>query len=183
MTILTKFKPYTPEDPEALKLQQELGITYLVSAEGVDWYESQKLFSPDLLKVVFFWDTGEIVSTGYDVTTLWPNGLCVADVKYEGSLEPEDLTQKVFNVRKSVIEDRVYSEKELAASAKTKISDLQRAAVDLITPLQYAETLEIITEDESAYLKNLQRYVVELNRVTQQEGYPTDIEWPVLPTK
>lgn len=183
MTILTKFTPYTPENPEQVQLQEELGITYLKSAEGVDWYEGQTLFKPELLKIVFLWDTGEIISAGYDVTTLWPKDLCVADIDYKGSTTPEALATKVFNFRKGVIEDKVYSKAELEESAKAKVNKLQKAAVDLITPLQYAETLEMITEDETAYLRNLQKYVVELNRVTQQEGYPANVDWPVLPTK
>lgn len=67
--------------------------------------------------------------------------------------------------------------------ASEKIRSLQETAVALITPLQYAKDLEMATEDELAYLKNLQVYVVKLNRVPLQKDYPYTIDWPTLPTE
>lgn len=184
MTILTNFKVYTPEDPADFALMEEHNVIFLKSAEGVDWYKSQSLFKPDLLKIIFDWKTGIIFGAHKDVTTLpSPEGACVADVDYDPNTSVEDLLDKIFDPYTGKIKDRVYTETEIKAQIKDKIARLQSDAALLITPLQYAKDLDMLSDDEAAYLKELQRYVVYLSRVTSQEGYPDAIEWPELPTK
>lgn len=56
-------------------------------------------------------------------------------------------------------------------------------AVNRITPLQYAVNLDMATEKEVEYLKNLQRYVVLLNRLENKGLSIADIKWPTLPTE
>lgn len=183
MTILTNFKLYTPEDPEKLALQSDINVLFIRSAEGVDWYDAQKLFKTDLLKIIFKWDTGEILSVSKDVTTLWPIDVCIADIEYDADASIEDFKDKVFNPRTGKIIDRVKTKKEIQAEADREVSNRMADATALISPLQYAKDLDMISEEESAYLKELQRYVVYLSRVTSQEGYPGNIVWPELPKK
>ncbi|MCP8350422.1 hypothetical protein DN387_19495 [Pseudomonas sp. FBF18] len=58
----------------------------------------------------------------------------------------------------------------------------QRAAADsAIAPLQDAVDLDDATEAEAAALKAWKKYRVALNRLPEQPGYPTDIDWPALP--
>ncbi len=55
----------------------------------------------------------------------------------------------------------------------------QRAAADsAIAPLQDAVDLDDATEAEVAALKAWKKYRVALNRLPEQPGYPTDIDWP-----
>lgn len=183
MTILTNFKQYTPKDPAKLELSNELGVVFILSDEGVDWYESQEIFNKDDLKIVFNKKTGEIISFSKDVSALWPLGSCVADIPVDQVPANNDFTDKVFDIRSYSIKDKVYTPAELQRLAERKVVDLQSTATALITPLTYAKDLDMITDEESAYLKNLQRYVVSLSRVASQEGYPATIEWPILPTK
>lgn len=51
-----------------------------------------------------------------------------------------------------------------------------------MTPLQDAIDLDIATDDEIARLNDWKRYRVELNRISQQPGYPRDIQWPIAPS-
>lgn len=183
MTILTRFTPYTPESEAELTLMRDHGIGFLLSAEGADWYQSQKLFKEDAWKVVFEWETGKIYTMSKDVSALWPNGACVADIDFEGEFDISKFQEKVFNISTGKIEDKVYSTKELKAQVADQIAELQTQVATLITPLQHAKDLEIITEPETAYLKKLQIYSVELHRVPEQKGYPSKVEWPVLPKK
>lgn len=183
MTILTNFKEYTPEDENSQVLAQELKVMFIKSAEGADWYQSQSLFREDYLKVLFDAKTGVIVGTGTDVTTLWPLGYSVADVEYDLKATPDTLKGKVFNLRTGKIVDRVYSKAEQRVIAESEISSLQREVAALMVPLQAGKELNMLTEEEAAYLIELQRYTLYLSRVPSQEGYPTNIEWPVLPTK
>lgn len=183
MTILTNFIQYIPTDPADRELMDNSGVLFLKSAENADWYKSQKLFKDDLLKIVFDSKTGTILATALDVTTLWPIGYSVADVDYDLEATPESLRDKVFQIRTGTIVDRTYSKAELRQQAEAKISKLRAKANVLITPLQYAKELDMISPEEEVYLRNLQRYVVLLSRVPSQEGYPTTIDWPILPTE
>lgn len=50
-----------------------------------------------------------------------------------------------------------------------------------IAPLQDAVDLGRATAVESANLKKWKEYRVDVNRVSEQTGFPTDITWPVSP--
>ena len=50
-----------------------------------------------------------------------------------------------------------------------------------IAPLQYAVNLDMATEQEKSALVAWMRYSVELNRIEQQDGFPLDVTWPVVP--
>ncbi|MNO03921.1 Caudovirales tail fiber assembly protein [compost metagenome] len=54
-------------------------------------------------------------------------------------------------------------------------------ADEAIAPLQDAVELEEATEGEAALLKEWKRYRVALSRLPEQEGYPTSIDWPLIP--
>lgn len=183
MTILVNFQEYTPTEEKKLKLQTDAGVIFLKCDQGVDWYDAFSAFDENKLKVVFDTKTGVIVQAGVDITALWPNGYSVADVDEETNLKPDDFRGKVFKIRTGKIVDRVYTKAEQKAMADNTLLSLQKEASTLMAPLQAAKELDMITEEEAAYLKELQRYLVYLSRVTSQEGYPTNIEWPVLPTK
>lgn len=183
MTILTNFKVYTPQDKTRLELQETLNIVFLKSQEGVDWYECQSLFDNDKLKIVFDKQSGRISSVGKDVSGLWPINACIADIDDDSISTLDGFKNKIFDIRTGKIKDRVITRAELVADATNKASALQNEVSQLMAPLQAAKELDMMTDEEAAYLKELQRYLVYLSRVTSQEGYPTNIEWPVLPTK
>ena len=50
-----------------------------------------------------------------------------------------------------------------------------------IAPLQDAVDVDEATEQDLFALKAWKKYRVSLNRVPEQEGYPTVIEWPIVP--
>lgn len=180
--IYTNFKSYIPEDPELLELLQTQGILFLKCDQGFDWYDLRaNAFDETKFKVIF--DTkGQIVFWDKDATLLCPEGLSIAQVDFEIT-SFEELKDKVLDTETLTLKDKEYTRDQLIAKANTEVRSLQEAAVALITPLQYAKDLEIATTEELAYLKNLQVYVVKLNRVPLQENYPYDIDWPILPTE
>lgn len=73
MQNIKHFTPYEPESPAFP------GAAYLKSEDGHDWYDCQKLFSPDTLKLSYDPD-GVITCITRDVSGLWPVGLSVAEV-------------------------------------------------------------------------------------------------------
>ncbi|WP_081009945.1 tail fiber assembly protein [Pseudomonas asplenii] len=50
-----------------------------------------------------------------------------------------------------------------------------------IAPLQDAVDLGDATESEKSELKLWKQYRVSVNRVTEQEGFPSAVEWPEAP--
>ncbi|ENL1383853.1 DUF4376 domain-containing protein [Salmonella enterica] len=73
MQNIKHFTPYEPESPAFP------GAAYLKSEDGHDWYDCQKLYSPDTLKFSYDPD-GVITCITRDASGLWPVGLSVAEV-------------------------------------------------------------------------------------------------------
>ncbi|EIM6762682.1 DUF4376 domain-containing protein [Salmonella enterica] len=79
---LQYFKNFTLYDPvpdENNKIPLRKGAKFFKSEDGHDWYECQKLFSPDTIKIAHN-STGVIVSIGRDVSGFWPEGKSIAEV-------------------------------------------------------------------------------------------------------
>nr|WP_315403082.1 tail fiber assembly protein [uncultured Pseudomonas sp.] len=62
-----------------------------------------------------------------------------------------------------------------------EIAARRGAADSAIAPLQDAVDLDDATEPEATALKAWKKYRVALNRLPEQAGYPTDIDWPAPP--
>lgn len=65
--------------------------------------------------------------------------------------------------------------------AQSEIARLRASADYAIAPLQDAVDVDEATEQDLFALKAWKKYRVSLNRVPEQEGYPTVIEWPIAP--
>lgn len=183
MAIFKNFKQYdikTSGNEELIAL----GVIFFVSDEGRDWYDSQKEYSKDLLKVGYDPKTKVIVTSSYDVSSINPNGLSVADVKSFPKRFNIDIPsgEFMFDEEKEIVITRVYSEEELKVSVEKQKSKLMAETMALIDPLKFAVDLDMATEEEKKKLEALKKYVVMLNRVPQQETYPSGVTWPELPT-
>ncbi|MFI8555859.1 tail fiber assembly protein [Pseudomonas putida] len=65
--------------------------------------------------------------------------------------------------------------------AQDEISRLRSVADYIIAPLQDAVDIDDATDDEKALLALWKKYRVALNRLPDQDGYPTSIDWPAPP--
>jgi DNA-directed RNA polymerase specialized sigma24 family protein len=82
-------------------------------------------------------------------------------------------------VTAEMIAERKAAEHLLGVKAET--ARLRKVADDAIAPLQDAVDLDEATEAEALRLKEWKRYRVALNRLPDQPGYPTAIDWPAPP--
>lgn len=73
------------------------------------------------------------------------------------------------------------SEAELIAMAETRRDELLRVAAIRIAPLQDAVDLDDATDAEVGLLKAWKQYRIKLNRLPDQSGYPSAIDWPAPP--
>lgn len=71
---------------------------------------------------------------------------------------------------------------QLIASAIQTRDELLRTAAIRIAPLQDAVDIGEATTAEEQQLLAWKRYRVALNRITEQPGFPTVIEWPETPS-
>lgn len=74
-----------------------------------------------------------------------------------------------------------YTDEQLAQMARDKRDQLLGEAAIRIAPLQDAVDIGEATDAETALLKSWKQYRVALNRIDQQEGYPSTISWPTVP--
>lgn len=73
------------------------------------------------------------------------------------------------------------SAEQLATIAFDQRAQFMQWATGKIEPLQDAIDLGEATQEETELLKALKQYRVALNRLDQQEGWPSAIQWPSPP--
>lgn len=171
MKKYNNFAVYTPAEPIAE------GVTYLKDDSGLDWYESQKNFANDTLKIVFNSD-GVIVSISHDVSALWPVDNSVAEIACDDIPKGLDIIGGwVFDGMKII--KRAYTSAELIAQAEIKRDSLMAVATTVIAPLQDAVDIDEATEEEIALLKAWKKYRVSLSRLDLSTA--PDMTWPEKP--
>lgn len=173
MIKLKNLKSYQPENPKF-----GLGVSYLQDDEGNDWYESQKLFKSDTLKIATDND-GNIVSIERDVSMLTPMGLNVTEIAPENV--PADLQNDgtwMLNANDEIVK-RALSGSEAVRAVEAEKEHLLSEVATSITRLSYAVDLGMATDEEKQRYDVLRRYSVLLNRVDTSTA--PDIKWPKIP--
>lgn len=123
------------------------------------------------------------MDAGASVATSFADDVLLVSVAKDG--EPADLLHSI-TLHVSVEEAPVPQPPEPVPAdplqqAQEKVARQRAIADAAIAPLQDAVDLEEATEAEVALLKEWKRFRVALNRLPEQEGYPTTIDWPALP--
>lgn len=164
MSLSKKFERYTPDNPKYGS------VSYSRNTDG-DWYEQQKNFAEDTLKIIYD-DDGCISAFTRDVSQLPdPAGFYVAEL----SAETIDTDKQRFIDGKLV--EHQKSPGELIAEADSLKLTLRVKADSEIAWRQYAVDKGIATVEESAALDEWNLYRVQLMRVdTVKPVWPTPPE-------
>uniref|UniRef100_A0A1A9VZ06 Bacteriophage P22 tailspike N-terminal domain-containing protein n=1 Tax=Glossina brevipalpis TaxID=37001 RepID=A0A1A9VZ06_9MUSC len=149
--VFKKFGPYTN--------------LFLKDESGNDWYEVQKLFATDTLKIAYIEENGLVKMVGRDADMLVPIDLSV--------------TEGEWAYRDGKIQPRIYTHAELEQKATWEKDNLLDKAARVIAPLQDAVDLDMATGGEKAALLAWKKYRVLLNRVDITQA--PDIDWPEPP--
>lgn len=157
----------------------ENGILFLRDEDGNDWYESQKGFSSDTLKIAYN-SEGVICSAYTDVSKLWPVNMSVTEINVSGLPEGFVVDGNWVYDGKAV-KARTYSQAELIAKATAQREQLMAQASAVIAPLQDAVDLDLATDDEEIQLAAWKKYRVLLSRIDCSD--PAGITWPETPAK
>lgn len=173
------FKIYQPDDESRKSLQAEHGVVFFKSENGEDWYDVQKTFLPDTLKIAYDED-GIIRSISHDVSMLTPADLSVVEVVDSEENQKADIYGE-WVYKDGKILPREYAPSELINQAEEKKAALLASAEATIAPLARAVKLGIASSEEITLLDAWERYSIIVNRINTQLA--PDFVWPELPVK
>ncbi|ECI0416247.1 tail fiber assembly protein [Salmonella enterica subsp. salamae] len=147
---------------------------WLYSEDGKNWYEQQKNFAADTLKIAYD-QNGVIVNISKDVSTINPTGLSVVELPNITANRRADIYGGwVFDGEKVI--KRVYTTEELRRQAESKKAKFLEDAEAVITRLARAVKLGIATDEEQKRLEAWELYSVLVNRVDTSNP-----DWPDKP--
>ncbi|MGQ6476459.1 tail fiber assembly protein [Serratia sp. IR-2025] len=172
MKNLKNLKQYTPDEPA-------LGTTvsYLRDEDGNDWYEHQKDFTPDAVKVAYDAD-GIIWAVARDVSMLWPINLSVVEVSDKSVPRGlSDTGEWVFNGKEII--PRTYTKEEYKEQAQAQKELLLGEANKKTQAWQTQLMLGIITDADKASLISWMEYVQKVQAVDVSSA--PNITWPDQP--
>ncbi|WP_406704889.1 tail fiber assembly protein [Sodalis sp.] len=180
MLTLKNFRVYKPETNPFAAFGASSAV-FLKDEDGNDWYEVQKRFATDTLKIAYTEVTGVINMAAMDADMLMPFDMSVTEVD-AGILSKVDIHSLIkgeWMFKDGKIQPRIYTHAELEQKATWEKDNLLDKAARVIAPLQDAVDLDIATEAEKSALLAWKKYRVLLNRVDISTA--PDIDWPEPP--
>lgn len=174
MMHLKNIKAGNPKTPEQYQLTKKAGVVWLYTEDGKNWYEEQKDFQPDTIKIAYD-KNNVIVTVSKDVSTINPEGLSVVEVSDITANRRADNNGNWMFLDGKVVK-REYTKQELQQQAELQKSALLSEAESVIQPLERAVRLNMATNEERARLESWERYSVLVSRVDTANP-----EWPQKP--
>ena len=166
-----------PKTAEQYQMTKQHGITWLFSEDGKNWYEEQKKFASDTIKMVYTGD-GRVVWVGKDVTGIEPRNASVIEVP--------DITA---NRRITVPGYWFYRDDKFVFDYKLKAED-ERDALLAQVSIRTSEwekdlLLGLISDEEKEKLKAWRVYakelqVIDFSAIVDKTAYD-NIAWPESP--
>ncbi|ECW0843314.1 tail fiber assembly protein, partial [Salmonella enterica subsp. enterica] len=144
---------------------------WLYSEDGKNWYEEQKNFAADTLKIAYD-QNGVIVNISKNVSTINPTGLSVVELYDITANRRVDIYGGWMFDGEKVIK-RTYTPEELRRQAESKKAKLLEEAENAIKPLERAVKLKTATDEEIKRLEAWELYSVMVNRVDTSNP-----DWP-----
>ncbi|EFY4858224.1 tail fiber assembly protein [Salmonella enterica] len=174
MMHLKNISAGNPKTMAQFQLTKRSGVIWLYSEDGKNWYDEQKNFAADTLKIAYD-QNGVIVNISKDVSTINPTGLSVVELPNITANRRADIYGGwVFDGEKVI--KRVYTTEELSKKAEAEKVRRLAEAESAIAPLARAVKLKIATDEEIKRLDAWELYSVMVNRVDTASP-----DWPDVP--
>ncbi|EFP9824800.1 tail fiber assembly protein [Shigella boydii] len=166
-----------PKTAEQYQLTKQYDVTWLFSEDGKNWYEEQKNFASDTIKMVYTGD-GRVVWVGKDVTGIEPRNASVIEVP--------DITA---NRRITAPGYWFYRNDEFVFDYRLKAEDERDALLAQVSARtgEWEEDLllGLISDEDREKLKAYRIYAkslqaMDFSAITDKSSYNA-IEWPVSP--
>ena len=163
-----------PKTKEQYQLTKQFNIKWLYTEDGKNWYEEQKNFQPDTLKMVY--DHNDvIICIEKDVSAINPEGASVVEVPdITANRRADDSGKWMF--KDGAVVKRIYTADEQQQQAELQKAALLSEAESVIQPLERAVRLNMATDEERTRLEAWERYSVLASRVDTANP-----EWPQKP--
>ncbi|AIR65082.1 tail fiber assembly protein [Cedecea neteri] len=179
---IRNFKLANPATPEQLHLKNKLGVMFLKSDDGLDWYECQKLFQSDTIKLCY--DEKNIIrsissaDSGHDVSGLWPVGYSVAEVKNTTANRRADIHGGWLYMDGEIVRREATLE-ELIASAEAEKQSRIAQANEYINNKQWPGKAAMgrLKDTEKGQYNEWLDYLDALDAV--DTSFAPEIDWPV----
>ncbi|HGV6083917.1 TPA: tail fiber assembly protein [Escherichia coli] len=163
-----------PKTKEQYQLTKRFNIKWLYTEDGKNWYEEQKNFQPDTLKMVY--DHNDvIICIEKDVSAINPEGASVVELPDITANRRADISSK-WMFKDGAVVKRIYTADEQQQQAESQKAALLSEAESVIQPLERAVRLNMATDEERTRLESWERYSVLVNRVDTAKP-----EWPQKP--
>ncbi|ELU7875917.1 tail fiber assembly protein [Salmonella enterica] len=144
--------------------------------DGKNWYEEQKQFSADTLKIAYD-KNNIIVDINKDIAAINPEGCSVVELPDITANRRADVSGRwMYDGEREQVIKRIYTPEELRQQAEVKKSKLLEEAETVIAPLARAVKRNIATDEEIKQLEAWELYSVLVSRVDTSNP-----DWPVKP--
>ncbi|EAO1206223.1 tail fiber assembly protein [Salmonella enterica] len=162
----------------------DIGVIFLASEDGQDWYDCQSLFSDSTTKVAYDSDgiIWQVVNKPvpqrgdvYAVSMLWPVDMSVVEMAVDDC--PSDCQGDGTWCYTDGRVEKIPT--DYVAAAEIKKAKLMAEASAVIAPLERAVKLGIATDEEVRSLEAWELYSVLLSRIDTSTA--PDIAWPDKP--
>ncbi|HCN6454254.1 TPA: tail fiber assembly protein, partial [Escherichia coli] len=166
-----------PKTAEQYQMTKRHSIVWLFSEEGKNWYEEQKNFASDTIKVAYN-ERGRVVWVGKDVTGIEPTNVSI--------IELPDITT---NRRITAPGYWFYRNDEFVFDYKLKAEDERDALLKQISIMtsdwEKDLLLGLISDEDREKLKAYRIYAkslqaMDFSPITDKASYNA-IEWPASP--
>ena len=166
-----------PKTAEQYRMTKQYGVTWLFSEDDKNWYEEQKNFASDTIKMVYSGD-GRVLWVGKDVTGIEPRNASVIEVPdITANRRITEPGYWFYRDDKFVFDYKLKAEDERDALLKQVSIMTSEWEKDLLLGLISDEDREKL-KAYRIYAKSLQ--AMDFNIITDKTSYNA-IEWPVSP--
>lgn len=166
-----------PKTAEQYELTKRYGVEWLYTESGENWYEIQKNFSPDTLKVEYL-DTGKVTWVGKDAASINPRNRSVIEITDNTANRQIDASGYWFyRDDKFVFDYKLKAEDERDALLKQVSIMTSEWEKDLL--------LGLISDEDRGKLKAYRIYAkslqaMDFSAITDKPTY-NNISWPEQP--
>ncbi|EEZ8359320.1 tail fiber assembly protein [Escherichia coli] len=156
MQHLKNIRSGNPKTVEQYELTRQFGVVWLYSEDDKNWYEEQKNFQDDTIKIAYTSD-GIIVAIDKDVSTINPEGLSVVEVADITANRRADISGK-WMFKDGVVIKRTYTEEEQRQQAENEKQSLLQLVRDKTQLWDSQLRLGIISDENKQKLTEWMLY-------------------------
>lgn len=176
MMHLKNIKIGNPKTKEQYQLTKQFNIKWLYSDDGKNWYEEQKNFQDDTIKIAYTSD-GIIVAIDKDVSTINPEGLSVVEVADITANRRADISGK-WMFKDGVVVKQTYTEEEQRQQAENEKQSLLQLVRDKTQLWDSQLRLGIISDENK---QKLTEWMLYAQKVESTDTSSLPVTFPEQP--